>query len=246
MKKTKYFYAFSIVVLMSSFLLGACGPSDADATPTLSVEEVQTLAVGTFASGLTETAIAMPTNTSTSTLTPSPTSTITPTMTNTPGTPFVTGVLPTSSCNSMAYVSDVNIPDNTPMNPGQTFTKTWRVKNNGTCVWEAGFKFNFVGGDAMGSSAIVLDKPVNPGAEIDLSVVMIAPSNSGNIRSTWRMSTATGTFFGDEVYVLIVVGSGGNTSATPETPTATTAPATATAISDDDLTATSAALTATP
>ena len=239
MKRTKYFYAFATVTLMGSFLLGACGPSDADATPTLSVEEVQTLAVGTFASGLTETAIAMPTSTSTPTLTPSPTSTVTPMMTNTPGTPFgPVGVLPTTSCNSMAYVTDVNIPDNTPMNPGKTFTKTWRVRNSGTCVWEAGFKFNFVGGDAMGSSALVLDKPVNPGAETELSVAMTAPSNSGNIRSNWRMSTATGTFFGDEVYVLIVVG-GGGTSAT-----ATTAPGTATAISDAELTATADALAA--
>ncbi|MBT3339180.1 MAG: hypothetical protein HN855_08885 [Anaerolineae bacterium] len=217
---------------MGSFLLGACGPSDADATPTLSVEEVQTLAVGTFASGLTETAIAMPTNTSTPTLTPSPTATITPMMTNTPGTPFAPGVLPiTTSCNSMAYVTDVNIPDNTPMKPGQTFTKTWRVKNNGTCIWEAGFKFNFVGGDAMGSSAFVLDKPVNPGAEIDLSVAMIAPSTAGTIRGNWRMSTASGTYFGDEVYLIIIVGSGISV-------TSTTIPATATTISDADLTAT--------
>ena len=44
MKKTKYFYAFAAVMLMGSFLLGACKLSDADATPTLSPDEVQTLA----------------------------------------------------------------------------------------------------------------------------------------------------------------------------------------------------------
>jgi len=251
MKKNYILIAF---MLVSSFLLSACKLGDADGTPTptLSVEEVQTLAIGTFAAHLTETAIAMPTNTSTPTVTPSPTMTNTPTQTPTSGTPFGSGpigVLPTGSCNSMAYVSDVNIPDDTKMTPGQVFTKTWRVKNNGSCVWEAGFKFNFVGGDAMGSSALVLDKSVSPGAEIDLSVAMVAPSKAGTIRSNWRMSTAAGAFFGDEVYVQIVVG-GSSTSATAA---ATTAAATAaattavpTAISDADLTATAAALTATP
>ncbi len=250
MRKTKYFYAFMAVMLMGSFALSACGPGDADGTPTptLSVEEVQTFAVGTFASQLTETAVAMPTSTPTPTVTPSPTMTNTPTRTPTSGTPFAPiGSLPTSSCNSMAYVSDVNIPDNTTMTPGQAFTKTWRVKNNGTCVWEAGFKFNFVGGDAMGGSALVLDKPVSPGAEVELSVAMTAPSTPGNSRSTWRMSTATGTFFGDEVYVLIVVGSSGASTTASATTVSTTATATATAtatISDADLTATSVALTA--
>jgi len=234
MKKTKYFYALAAVMLLSSFLIGACGTSDADATPTCDVEEIQTLAVGTFASGLTETALAMPTDTPTPTLTPSPTLTITPASTNTPFVVNTLSVAPTTSCNSMAYVADVNIPDNTKMNPGQAFTKTWRVKNNGTCVWEAGSKFNFVGGDAMGSSALVLAKSVNPGEETELSVAMIAPSTPGNIRSTWRMSTATGTFFGDEVYVLITVGGSGASAtpgtSTPATSTSTTVAGTATEV----------------
>jgi hypothetical protein len=29
----------------------------------------------------------------------------------------------------------VTIPDNTNMVGGTTFTKTWRIGNNGTCVW---------------------------------------------------------------------------------------------------------------
>lgn len=233
MKTTKRFYIFMALILLGSLLLGACGATDPEATPTLTVEEVQTLAVATFASGLTQTAIAMPTNTATPTLTPTPTSTSTPMRTNTPGTPFAPGVgiLPTTSCNSMAFVADVNIPDNTPMKPGQAFTKTWRVKNNGTCVWEAGFKFSFTGGDAMGGAALVLDKPVNPGAETELSVALVAPSTAGTIRGNWRMSTAAGTFFGDEVYLVIVVG--GGTVATSTTIAAT-------AISDAELTAAAA------
>jgi hypothetical protein len=218
------------LLILGSLLLSACGAGDAEptATPTMSVEYIQTMAVAEFASGLTQTALAMPTNTPT--FTPSPTMTNTPMPTPTVGTPgaFGAGAVPTTSCYGLSFVSDVNIPDNTPMKPGQTFTKTWRVKNTGTCTWDAGFKLNFTGGDPMGGTALLLDKAVSPGAEVELSVAMIAPSTAGTIRGNWRMSTATGTYFGDEIYLIIVVGSGTSVSSTTVPATETSIPPTAT------------------
>jgi hypothetical protein len=111
------------------------------------------------------------------------------------------------------------------MNPGEKFTKTWRVRNNGSCAWEAGFKFASTSGDAMGGTTLTLDKAVNPGKETDLSVAMTAPNKQGTFQGNWRMSTAAGVYFGDEVYVIIVVGS--SASASP-TSTATGVPSTAT------------------
>jgi hypothetical protein len=109
------------------------------------------------------------------------------------------------------------------MTPGETFTKTWLVKNNGSCTWEIGFKFAFTSGDAMGGATLVLDKAVSPGVEMELSIPMTAPTDKiGAVRGNWRMSTATGTFFGDEQYVIIILG--GATS----TVTATGTPGTAT------------------
>jgi len=63
---------------------------------------------------------------------------------------------------------------------------------------------------------------------------MVAPNKAGTVRGNWRMSTASGQFFGDEVYVQVVIGGGAaatNTSgpATSSTATATTAADTATA-----------------
>ncbi len=216
-----------LILALSGILASACGSSAADATPTLSVEMIQTQAVATFASDLTQTALAIPTNTPSPTIAPSPTATSTPEQTNTPLP--TTGSLPTSSCFSMAFMADVTIPDNTNMTPGQAFTKTWRVRNNGSCAWEVGFKLNFTGGDVMGGSTLTLDKAVSPGEDTELSVAMTAPTTSGSIRSNWRMSTNTGTYFGDEIYVLIIVGGSTSTApaatATPtETPTGTSAP----------------------
>jgi hypothetical protein len=208
-----------IISISLGILAGACGLGSADATPTMSAEMIETQAVAAFAAGLTETALAMPTETSTPTPSPSPTMTTTPEQTSTAAATTAVS-LPTSSCFSMAYEADVTVPDNTSMTPGQTFTKTWRVRNNGSCAWETGFNLTFTGGEAMGGTAVALTQAVAIGDSVELSVPLTAPSTNGTYRGNWRMTRTNGTFFGDEVYVLIIVGG--------STPTSTAAAATAT------------------
>jgi hypothetical protein len=114
------------------------------------------------------------------------------------------------------------------MTAGQTFTKTWEVKNAGSCAWDAGFKFAFTGGDAMGGSTFTVPSAVAAGAVTQISVPMTAPNKTGTIRGNWRMSTAGGQFFGDEVYVQITIGGGSaptNTSGAPAATETTGAPA---------------------
>jgi hypothetical protein len=101
------------------------------------------------------------------------------------------------------------------MKPGESFTKTWKVKNSGTCGWDAGFKFAFTGGNAMGGTTYTLPTAVAAGAVTDVSVAMTAPTTAGTARGNWRMQTAGGEFFGNEVYVIIVVGGAGATTSTP-------------------------------
>jgi len=218
------------VLLLLGLLISACGGSEAEATPTLSVDAIQTIAVATFSGGLTQTAIAAPTNTPIPTSTPSLAISL-PTLANV--TPFGTisiGLTPIAACNGLAYVNDVTIPDNTPMTPGETFTKTWKVRNSGTCAWDAGFKFAFTGGDAMGGVTYTLPQSVPANTQIDISIAMTTPNKTGSLQGNWRMSTAAGQFFGDEVTVVILIGGAAgaptNTSApaTTETPTETPAP----------------------
>src|SRR5512143_3278895 len=40
-----------------------------------------------------------------------------------------------SSCDWAQFVADVTVPDGTSYAPGTTFTKTWRLKNIGSCTW---------------------------------------------------------------------------------------------------------------
>ena len=225
------------ILMIGALLLSACGATPADLTPTVTVnpDEIRTQAVGTFAANLTLTAFAAPTNTPAATLTPL--ASFTPAATSTGGIAFATAPSTggTASCYGLSFVSDVTIPDNTPVTAGQAFTKTWKVKNAGSCAWDAGFKFAFTGGEQMGGTAYTLPAAVAAGAVTDISVAMTAPSKTGTLRGNWRMSTAAGQFFGDEVYVQVVVGGG----STAPTSTSTTGAPAATATSTTEAAATS-------
>ena len=162
--------------------------------------DVQTAAVATFASNLTQTVAAHPT--STPTLTP----TTTPTLTLIDINATEASATPTPACYHLRWIKDVTVKDFTLMTPGETFTKTWLVSNSGTCAWQPGFQFAFYGGDPMGGSNYTLEQPVNPGDQINLSISMTTPSGTGIVISTWRMSDITGWFFGDALTVKIDLG----------------------------------------
>lgn len=211
------------ILLAGILLLTACGGGDAELTPTVDANLVQTQAIETFSAVLTQTALAAPTQTPASTPTALPT--FAPATTSAAITlPAVTQqsalISPTASCYQLRYVNDVSIPDNTQMAPGQSFTKTWKVRNAGSCAWEAGFKFAFVGGEQMSGATYTLPSAVPVNTEIDISIAMVAPAKAGTLRGNWRMQTAAGQFFGDEVFVQIVVG-GATLTPTKGAPTAT-------------------------
>ncbi len=215
-----------IFLIIGSLLLASCGAGQADLTPTATFgpDEIRTQAVETFSINLTETALAAPSDTPMPTDTPAPTLPALPT--STAGTLLgaaTTASNSTTSCYGLTFVKDVSIPDDTEMTPGKSFTKTWKVLNSGSCAWDSGFKFAFVGGDSMSGSTLTLTSSVASGAQYDLSVPMVAPTDSDTYRGNWRMSTSTGEYFGDEIYVQIVVGGSGPTN-TPAPATSTSAP----------------------
>ncbi len=116
------------------------------------------------------------------------------------------------------WVADVTIPDNTELAAGTAFVKTWRVRNSGTCTWEAGTQLVYVSGDPLGGPGAVSVPSVAPGATTDVSVNFVAPATPGTYRSTWQMQSPEGTRFGSQIYVQIVVPA--PATATPVPPTA--------------------------
>ncbi|MCX6066560.1 MAG: NBR1-Ig-like domain-containing protein, partial [Chloroflexi bacterium] len=87
--------------------------------------------------------------------------------------------------------------DGTLLDPGQLFTKTWQLKNTGSCAWSSGYRLIFSGGDQMGSNvSIPLGREVAPGEIANISVDLLAPAFSGHYRGLWLLKNPQGKTFG--------------------------------------------------
>ncbi len=202
--------------------------------PTMDVNAIYTQVAGTafadFSAKMTQTAMAnpptaIPTNTPLATFTLLPTFpplNTTPQAGTTPGllatpitlaTPGATQVV--DSCNNSAFMGDITIPDGTIMKPGTDFTKTWAIKNIGTCKWALGYSFVFVAGDKMdgydikfqsGAGVKKMILPVvNPGETVNIDIEMTAHLAEGEYTGCWRMQDDKGYYFGTLACYKIVV-----------------------------------------
>lgn len=119
-------------------------------------------------------------------------------------------VLAASVCPAAQFVADITAPDGTYITPGATFTKTWRIKNVGTCTWTSEYKAVYSHGDALGAPASVPLSQTAPGATLDLSVNMAAPGGDGKYEIFYRITNASGDPMpidaGDSLWALITVG----------------------------------------
>jgi hypothetical protein len=212
-----------IPLMIVTLLLSACG-GDVYNTPTAdtSISDVYTAVVMTLE------AQASPVITTVTSL-PSPTLTLRASPTPIPSTPTVQSVSISYSaangCYNAVYVSDVTIPDGTVLAPGESFTKTWKFQNSGSCKWDEDFVLTFETGTDMDGEDTIIDDTVSIGETTSLSVALIAPETEGSYTGYWRLTTASGDAFGQSVFVLIVVSDDAATiTPTPTltyTPTAT-------------------------
>lgn len=180
-------------LMLSALLVGACNFPPPSATedpfPTFAA---QTVAARLTEAGGAETPIPPPQ----ATTPPAPLPTValpSPTASNTP--------LPTATqapCDRASFISDVTVPDGTDFAPGESFTKTWRLKNTGTCTWTSDYDLVFDQGDAMDGPA---SKPltaasVAPGQTMDISVDLKAPGTTGTYKGFWKLRNDKGVLFG--------------------------------------------------
>jgi hypothetical protein len=136
-----------------------------------------------------------PTATLTSTNTPLPTNTPAPVWTNTPVPTATKTPIP---CDHITWGKDITIPDGTELVPGETFTKTWRLNNTGSCTWTSGYSLVFDSGDRMGApdDLKLTSDTVAPGQEYDVSVVLTAPDEPGDYRGNFKLRNPSGAIFG--------------------------------------------------
>ncbi len=105
---------------------------------------------------------------------------------------------PSPAClNRASFVADLTVQDNTVIPAGAAFTKTWRLRNDGTCAWTSNYQVVFVGGDGMGGQhEIPLRVVVMPGERLDLDIDLTAPEHPGAYQGFWKLRAPGGEYFG--------------------------------------------------
>lgn len=171
--------------------LSACNlPSNV--TPTQGVDVVLTSAAQTAEANMTQAAILNPP-------TVPPTSTanfLTTTLAVSTTSVVATSIPPTQTCDVAQFIDDVTVPDGTTLKPNETFTKTWRFKNVGTCSWTPSYAVVFSSGDSMnGPATQALAGNVNPGQTVDISVELTTPAAAGSYKGFWKLRNAAGVLF---------------------------------------------------
>lgn len=189
----KHNYRLLSFFVLIGFFLGACnlGTDTSNEQATAAAETanamvtraLETAAAENIPSATPEpeaTATSIPANTATATALP-----ITATNTAIP-------------CNRAEFVNDVNYPDNTEVATGTAFTKTWRIKNTGSCTWTADYVLLFDSGDQMNAptSASFTSNSIAPGETVDISVALVAPTTPGTYQGQFKLRSPDNVAFG--------------------------------------------------
>ncbi len=116
----------------------------------------------------------------------------------------------TVPCDQAAYIRDTTIPDGTIFLGGTSFTKTWLIKNTGSCTWDGTYSIVFGDqGDVMGGAAstpLVTSGTVAPGDTVQISVDLVAPSSPGDYKGYWKLRNPSGSvFFGSSKSIWVAI-----------------------------------------
>ena len=196
MKKSIFFLAIILIVTLG---LTACR-QPVQETPIPQVDLLNTAAAETiqaYQTFIAEEAKSTPELEATSTETPSPPvqpeqpllPSDTPTITASPTDPI--------KCDQADFIAET-VPDGSIFSPGQVFTKTWTLRNSGTCAWDANYHVIFFSGNAMGAPASkqLSNETIMPGGQITISFDLQAPYTTGIHRGDFKLRNAGGVIFG--------------------------------------------------
>ncbi len=208
----KHRHAILLVFITMILLSLACTLGGTQAAPTNTPVALITTTITFAPPTLVGPAVTpTPSNTPPGPPTNTPTATATPIVGSGPGGCVLRGT----------YIADVTIPDDTLLAPNAPFLKTWRIRNDGTCSWDAGYQLVFAEGNQMSGPAAVNIPAAAPAQTIDISVNLAAPGTPGDYAGRWRLRASNGAIFGGYTVVIKVVG----TPTPTVTPTRTATPA---------------------
>jgi ABC-type amino acid transport substrate-binding protein/heat shock protein HslJ len=129
--------------------------------------------------------------------------------------PPVPTATPAVCTDGSEYVMDLTYDDKNgtappTVQPGEKFTKGWRIRNTGTCTWTDTYRLDYVGGNnkvsRMDGKPVYVVGQVAPGQTYDFYVDLKAPSGVyGDILGRWQTFNPADQAFGQTVFVMVDV-----------------------------------------
>ena len=201
--------AFLLVMMSAGCQVQATSPTPLDPAQ-ISTQAAETViarftqAAGSQTASFTPSPSLNPSPTASLTPSPLPSETLIPSATATPTLPPTDTPVPSPTptetwqpCNQAQFVRDVTIPDNSPLNPGSEFVKTWQLRNTGSCIWNTAYELVFVSGEPFEfAGPVAIQKDVFPGDIINVSAFLTAPDSPGFHRGGFMLQTDDGALFG--------------------------------------------------
>lgn len=191
-----------LIVILAMITLACNSPSGSNLTETdqLATAVAETVSAQMAENLPPEQAQTQPPE-ATASFTPEPSLTTPPTATATS-----TATVVSIPCNRASFMTDVTYPDGAEVHANNSFVKTWRLQNTGSCTWTSGYKMIFSHGDRMNAPNEVqlTGGTVAPGETVDVSVNLTAPGDIGTFKGYFKLKSSNGDVFG--------IGSAGTTA----------------------------------
>jgi hypothetical protein len=107
------------------------------------------------------------------------------------------------------FVADITLTDGAVVNAGESYIKTWRVRNSSPgVVWPADARLVNIGGNPLGAPVEGFPVPqARPGEVVDISCSLTMPLEPGKYTSFWRLVTGPPSHarFGHRMWVTVNV-----------------------------------------
>ena len=116
------------------------------------------------------------------------------------------------------FISETFV-DGTTVPAGQSFTKSWTIRNSGSSTWNSNYRLRWVSGTNLSSHADVqVSGTIPPGTNYTFNIPMTALNATGTYREDWKFINASGLTIpisaSSTVWVSIRVNAGGQSSIT--------------------------------
>jgi len=134
-----------------------------------------------------------------------PTTTSVPELFTPAPTVTITATIQGPCTNSLNFLDDLTIEDNTSVSPGSGIDKQWLVQNSGTCNWDSTYRLTWIGGDILGAAEEQALYPARAGTQATLRILFTAPPIEDSYESAWQAVGPDGNVFGDPIFIKIVV-----------------------------------------